>query len=282
MGYSDGLLGAIVTLALPLLAFGCAGQPQSARTAAGPAPAVGDFVQLSQDLLYAAKTRDSTTADSLAGVLAHASADAMAADLEEPSRNKAFWINLYNAYAYRITAGKQLLKASVRHRLFSQARITIAGRQLSLNKIEHGILRRSKIWWSMGYLNKLFPGRFERRFRVQELDPRLHFALNCGASSCPPIAFYRPGRLDAQLTQATESYLETSTAYKPEANQVQVSSLFRWYRADFGGRSGTLAMLRAYSIIPEGAAPKLVYKSWDWTPDRDNFRDAPAETAQQE
>ena len=86
---------------------------------------------------------------------------------------------------------------------------------MSLDDIEHGILRRSKIKWSEGYFNKLFPSKFEKENRVNKVDYRIHFALNCGARSCPPIAFYDPEKLDKQLDVATMIYLKSCSCTIP-------------------------------------------------------------------
>ena len=46
-----------------------------------------------------------------------------------------------------------------------------------------------------------------RNCLVLDLDPRIHFALNCGAKSCPPIRVYSPPNLDSQLNRAAASFL---------------------------------------------------------------------------
>ncbi|MFW1581992.1 DUF547 domain-containing protein, partial [Vibrio parahaemolyticus] len=63
-------------------------------------------------------------------------------------------------------------------------------------------------------------------------------ALNCGAKSCPPIAFYDDAKLDAQLDIATKAYLIGSVTYDSNANKVYVPALLSWFRGDFGGKKG--------------------------------------------
>ena len=65
-------------------------------------------------------------------------------------------------------------------------------------------------------------------------DPRIHFALNCGAVSCPPIAVYEGESLDEQLDIATEGFLEGNTIVDKEDNSISLSMLFKWYKEDFG------------------------------------------------
>ncbi|MFZ8458418.1 DUF547 domain-containing protein, partial [Staphylococcus aureus] len=89
----------------------------------------------------------------------------------------------------------------------------------SYDDIEHGILRKSSIKWSLGYAKKWFPSTKEKLLRVNKVDYRIHFALNCGAKSCPPIAFYDDAKLDAQLDIATKAYLIGSVTYDSNANK---------------------------------------------------------------
>lgn len=67
-----------------------------------------------------------------------------------------------------------------------------------------------------------------------ECDPRIHFALNCGAVSCPPIAVYEAESLEDQLDTATEGFLEGNTIIDIENNTISLSMLFEWYKEDFG------------------------------------------------
>ena len=67
---------------------------------------------------------------------------------------------------------------------------------MSLDKIEHGIIRKSKIKYIQGYFSKWFPDKFEKLFRMKKLDNRIHFALNCCTKSCPQIRLYTPKDID--------------------------------------------------------------------------------------
>jgi hypothetical protein len=110
------------------------------------------------------------------------------------------------------------------------------------------------------------------------VDPRIHFALNCGAKSCPPIAAYTPDGIDDELDVATESYLSGTVRYEPDAGLlgrgvVHVPRLMLWYRGDFGGKSGILALLRAFDQVPEGARPRLKHLAYDWSLAPGEFRE---------
>ena len=228
-----------------------------------------NFIQLSQDFLYAARTGDSTSL--YLDTLKNADVDNLALTLNSDTKRLAFWLNLYNGFT-QIILKKNPEQYKTRGSFFSSKQIFIAGQQLSLDDIEHGILRRSKIKWSMGYLNDWFPSSFEKKFRVDKLDYRIHFALNCGAKSCPPIAFYEPEQIEKQLTVATSTYLTGESTYDANANTVSVPALMGWFRNDFGGKENMLKILRKNRVIPEGTKPEINFKKYDWSLYLDNYK----------
>lgn len=186
-------------------------------------------------------------------------------DLQSTDSRKAFFINCYNAFVRILLTEKKpdLCSPVQRNKFFSAKLIYIGGYALSLNNIEHGLLRHSKIWWSFGYLPDLFPGDFEKKFRLP-LDYRIHFALNCGASSCPPIRYYEPEKLHAQLTLATESFLSAEVDYNASTKVATVSKILKWYLGDFGGEKGIKKLLFQQQLIPSETDVRIAYKNYDW------------------
>ena len=206
-------------------------------------------------------------------------ADATDADLRPVRSDRrtalAFWINCYNA-------GTQLLLETHPQRYESPLRmvrfflapaITVGGTDLALDRIENGLLRGGRSKYGLGYLPKFLVTTFEHRYRLDGCDPRIHFALNCGAESCPPIRAYDPDRIDDQLDVATRSYLDSTVAYDPDAGTVTVPRVFLWFRGDFGGGSGIRAFLRRHGAIPAEATPSIRHRSWDWSKAAGNFVD---------
>ncbi|WP_255150690.1 DUF547 domain-containing protein [Halorarius halobius] len=191
--------------------------------------------------------------------------------LDTDAARLAFWTNVYNATAQSVLAVSPEQWAA-RNRFFSVDIATVAGRDLSLDAIEHGLLRRSHPKWGLGYVHNPFPSNFERTFRVTERDPRVHFALNCGAAACPPIAAYSRDGIDGELDAATRSHLDGEVAYDPDGDSVALPRIFLWFRGDFGGRGGILAFLRRYDCVPADATPSFTYRSYDWSLDRGNWR----------
>ena len=185
--------------------------------------------------------------------------------LDTDAKKKAFWINFYNAESQLIVEEHPIL-----HRMklvFSIPFSHVAGKRLSLNKIEYGILRRSR---SIIGTKKHFEPRFEKRFRVDKVDPRIHFALNCGSESCPAIRFYEAEKIDEQLDAATENYL--SQTVEMEGDVIKVPKMFDWFDADFGGIHGVREFLEYYGYTD---FDRIQYKKFVWTQDTRDFSEQP-------
>ncbi|MFO1539490.1 MAG: DUF547 domain-containing protein [Chloroflexota bacterium] len=198
----------------------------------------------------------------LAGMDARALAAALPADADR----LAFWMNVYNA-AVRIRLAHDPALYRRRLRFFSSTAIVVAGRSLSPNAIEMGILRRSAFVAGFGYVRNPLPGRFERLQRVRRVDPRIHFALDCGARSCPPVRAWDPATLDADLDAATGAYLRATTGMDTDGRTLVVSPLLLWYRGDFGGRAGVVTLLRRHRLLADGPRPRIRHGAYDWTLD---------------
>ena len=228
-----------------------------------------DLIETSQQLLLQAKTHAPT--DSLVKTVEGISETALTAQLTNDTYKKAFWINLYNAFT-QVILSKNPDKYKNRSAFFSDKQISIAGRKLSLDDIEHGLLRHSKIKWSLGHLNKLFPSAFEKKQRVDTVDYRIHFSLNCGAKSCPPIAFYRPEQLDKQLDMATKVYLEGEAEYNENENRVSLPAIMGWFRGDFGNKRKMIGLLHQLQIVPADKNPEIKFKEYNWNLFLENYK----------
>mgnify|MGYP002384587300 FL=1 len=72
------------------------------------------------------------------------------------------------------------------------------------------------------------------KYSMRRCDPRIHFALNCGARSCPQIAIYSSTNLEKALNMATTSYCNAEVDIILENAEIRLSKLFLWYKNDFG------------------------------------------------
>jgi len=233
------------------------------------------LTELSMELVKA--VRDDKPVENITEKLANASPEELNKELSDESKKKAFWLNIYNAYVQILLGENPELfedrNSWFGYNFFTSPQVTVAGKELSFDQIEHGIMRRSKIKISLGYLDQWFPDKFVKKFWWNSIDPRIHFALNCGAASCPPIAVYDPARVNEQLDITAKKYLENTTDYNPDSGVVTVNRLMSWFRADFGGKEGAIEMLKEYEVIPKDANPTIEFKEYDWTLDLGNYQD---------
>lgn len=232
--------------------------------------ATNELVDLSHDILAATKHSEASDADR--ATIARLDESRLTALDGERQAATAFWINLYNAFVQRYLAADPSLFEHKR-RFFGERRIVVAGTELSLDDIEHGLLRSSRWKYGLGYVPRLFPRPFERTHRLPEVDPRIHFALNCGAKSCPPIAAYTADDIDNELDTSAQSFLQQSSTYDQSTDTVRTTRLFLYYRGDFGGRCGIYEYLEQYDVIDQGNRPHVRYDRYDWTLHTGVYRD---------
>lgn len=190
--------------------------------------------------------------------------NALHESLPTDHHKKAFWVNLYNAFIIHIglTHGHMIERNP--YTFFNKKWINVGGTALSFDDIEHGLLRKSQLSFGMGYLPKLNISKFEKSFRVKKLDPRIHFALNCGAKSCPSINYYTAQKIENQLQAGTTSYLNAYHQYDEKKNKLKVSRLFLWFMGDFGGYHGIRRFHQEFNIIAAHQKPAIKFLSYDW------------------
>lgn len=227
-----------------------------------------DYNQLSRNFLQRIKLRLDT--GQIQKELAEATINDLRQALRTDEQKLAFWINVYNAYIQVILFENPHLykdKAS----FFKAEQIPIAGRNISFEKIENGLLRKSQWSKGLGLVRKWFPDEFERELRVEDRDYRVHFALNCGARDCPPLAIYQWTRLNEQLDMATREYLKKTSKYYPDSDKVAVTPMFKWFTGDFGLNKGVRKILMQNKVIPTDKGIQIVYKDYDWTLNLENW-----------
>jgi hypothetical protein len=200
-------------------------------------------------------------------MLANLNVQSLIEGLGDDAAKKTFWINMYNAW-YQLLAVRGKLN---RPEIFTKKAIPIAGINFSLDDIEHGILRRYRWKYSMGYFPSFFPGKLIKQLAVLTIDYRIHFALNCGAKSCPPISTYSYDHIQEQLNMATRTFLLTETEIDDAKKEVRVSKIMDWFRGDFGGKRGIRIIVRNI-FKKEIEDYDLKFKSYDWGKKLSNFQ----------
>jgi len=230
------------------------------------------YIQLSINFLNAVTelSKSGNECEKYVEALKSAIVEELESELNTDNKRLAFWMNIYNANVQLILRQKPEMYAN-RKSFFSAKNIWIGGERISLDLIEHGILRRSKFKYSLGYLNRFYPSAFERKFRLNKLDYRIHFALNCGAKSCPSIVIYNLENINEQLNTSTSHYVSNEVYYNATLNRLEIPAIFLWFRNDFGGPKGIRELLEKYNVIPIGLNPQLKYRKYNWSLYIDNF-----------
>lgn len=154
------------------------------------------------------------------------------------AEQKAYWINLYNALTIRTVLEhypvRSIREINISPGLFSSGPwgkklVTIEGVDLSLDDIEHRILR--PIWQ----------------------DNRIHYAVNCASMGCPdlwPQAFTLENMEDV-LDAAAANFINSDRGVFIEGGRMRVSKIYEWYDEDFGGSDdGVIEHLLKYASKP--------------------------------
>jgi Protein of unknown function, DUF547 len=168
----------------------------------------------------------------------------LVSSLPKPEQ-QAFWINLYNAQTVATVLDHYPLKSIREIKLAGSTAtgpwdtklITIEGKRLSLNDIENGILR------------------------VQWKDNRIHFALNCASMGCPNLStqVFTAQNMESQLAALARDFLKSTRALSLVEGKLQLSSIFDWYRSDFGGTEKTVL-----AFIMKYGPPETVNRLANW------------------
>ncbi|EFJ53261.1 hypothetical protein VOLCADRAFT_115835 [Volvox carteri f. nagariensis] len=169
-------------------------------------------------------------------------------DISPLSREElmSFGINLYNALIIHALVALNLTQMSAAQRatFFSRtAKYNIGGLDYSADDLEHGLLRGDRAGagnlFNVVGLHGLAGPHWRmddpRRAKVvSPVDPRIHFALVCGAKSCPPIKLYTPSNLEEGLAAAAEAFCANEVQVDQTRREVKLSKIFKWYAIDFG------------------------------------------------
>jgi len=149
----------------------------------------------------------------------------------------AFWVNLYNAKTvavilehYPVDSIRAISEGPLDPGPWNEKRLAVEGRPLSLNDIEHRIIR--PIW----------------------KDARIHYVLNCAAAGCPNLASeaYRGRDIDRRMSAAARAYANDPRGVHFTSDKALiVSKIYMWFREDFGdSEEAVLEHLRGLADAP--------------------------------
>lgn len=173
----------------------------------------------------------------------------------------AYWVNLYNAVTLQVILERYPVRSIRDIRSegtgldpraligpWRTRRVTVEGRRLSLDEIENSILRPTYN------------------------DPRVHYAINCASIGCPNLMTraWRAETLNADLDAAARAYVNHPRGVTVNADgSLRVSSIYRWFRADFGtSDADVIAHLRRYAdgnlALRLQGATRISGHGYDW------------------
>jgi hypothetical protein len=187
-------------------------------------------------------------------------------ELVSDNEKKAFWINVYNIQ-FQLLSQQGLRNPQI----FRKKLFTVAKMDLSLDDVEHGILRRNKWKYGLGYLPWTGSG-IDKELMVSEMDPRIHFVLNCGAKSCPPIRILEPSVVGQQLDEACQGFLMGETELGKGQKELFVSRIFLWFLGDFGGK-GVIRKMLEKELKRDLKGYKIKFRAFNWEKEMGKFKD---------
>ena len=155
----------------------------------------------------------------------------------------AFWINLYNVLSIHGVLALGIRESVMEiPSFFSVVAYRVGDLVLTLDDIENGVLRRNAPHPATGA--RLFNDDDPRlALSPSRVDPRIHAALVCASTSCPPVAFYEASKLDAQLELAALNYVASDVEVDDIDRVVRIPITFRYYQSDFGRAVGVRLFL---------------------------------------
>ncbi len=182
-----------------------------------------------------------------------------------PTREEkiAFWINAYNAFTLKLIVDNYPVKsiteisalgkltAFIGNSPWKRAFFTINGKKMTLDEIEHEILR----------------GMFK--------EYRVHFAVNCASTSCPVLRpeAYTAEKLGEQLNEQAKQFLKDTLRNRIDLNTktIRISKIFDWYKEDFIKSAGTIEQYLSQFIDDANIKRmllnkefKIEYLDYDW------------------
>jgi hypothetical protein len=167
----------------------------------------------------------------------------------------AYWINVYNintvatiVESYPVASIRDLSTDPLIFTVFKKDRVPFQGRLISLDDVENEKIRES--------------------FH----DPRIHFAINCAAKSCPPIRSeaYNGANVDAQLDDQVRRFVASHVRFERNGGNLtmRTTKIMDWFSKDFGDPA---AFLRKYApadkqkLIAAAKDIDLEYDDYDWS-----------------
>lgn len=196
----------------------------------------------------------------------------------------AFGINLYNTmikYAFmKVGIGSTTF---ARNSFFSGVSMNVGGHILSFNDLENGVLRANR----KGPANLTLPfPKDDKRLVLarKQVDCRIHFGLNCGAKSCPPVKNFTPQAIEEELRIVAQAFCEQEDNVRVDVENktLYLTSILKWFRPDFAESKEALPQAvvhflrgekqkKLQSLIDRSEGIKIKFNEYDWGTNASDF-----------
>ncbi len=163
------------------------------------------------------------------------------------NKEKAFWINAYNAYTLKMILDNYPLKSITNisnngKNAWKTPFAKVGNKTYTLDHIEHEILRK--------------------KFK----DPRIHVGVNCASVSCPKLAnfAFTEENIETELEMLMKDFINDSNRNKLDSKKVQISEIFNWFKEDFTAKGSVIDYINKYAKNPVNKKAKIKYLAYNW------------------
>ncbi len=164
------------------------------------------------------------------------------------NKEKAFWINVYNAYTIKIILTNYPLKSITNIKnngktAWKTPFAKVGGKTYTLDHIEHEILRK--------------------KFN----DARIHVGVNCASISCPKLGniAFTENNIESELERLMKEFINDTTKNKISQKKITISEIFNWFPNDFTKEGSLIDYINKYSEITVNEKTQIKYLTYDWS-----------------
>jgi hypothetical protein len=164
------------------------------------------------------------------------------------NKEKAFWINVYNAYTIKIILTNYPLKSITNIKnngktAWKTPFAKVGGKTYTLDHIEHEILRK--------------------KFN----DARIHVGVNCASISCPKLGniAFTENNIESELERLMKEFINDTTKNKISQKKITISEIFNWFPNDFTKEGSLIDYINKYSEITVNEKAQIKYLTYDWS-----------------
>lgn len=164
------------------------------------------------------------------------------------NKEKAFWINVYNAYTIKIILMNHPINSITNIKVDGKTAwktpfVKVGGKTYTLDDIEHEILRK--------------------KFN----DPRIHAGINCASISCPKLTTvaFNEDTIEMELERLIKEFINDTSKNKISSKETSISMLFKWFEDDFTTKESLIDYLNNYSDVKANPHNRIKYLPYNWS-----------------